>query len=129
MIKKEEKQERTAIEEEEDEVENDEIMINENMDINNYNIYFYLLEKNKKDILIEICISLSNKLEKYETINLLNIPVKSEDDYILNLLSNYDFNNYQQPLSDSEIRKFQDNEMKELDKFEEERERIEKEQQ
>ena len=92
--KEKEKQERTAIEEEEDEVESDEIMINENMDINNYNIYFSLLEKNKKDILIEICISLSNKLEKYETINLLNIPIKSEDDYILNLLSNYDINKY-----------------------------------
>ena len=49
------------------------------------------------------------------------------NEQIMPSYSNYDFNNYQQPLSDSEIRKFQDNEMKELEKFEEERERIEKE--
>jgi len=49
------------------------------------------------------------------------------NEQIMPSYSNYDFNNYQQPLSDSEIRKFQDNEMKELEKFEEEREKIEKE--
>ena len=49
------------------------------------------------------------------------------NEQIMPSYSNYDFNNYQQPLSDSEIRKFQDNEMKELEKFEEERERIKKE--
>ena len=55
---------------------------------NNYNINFYLLEKEKKDILMEICISLTNDIPKYETINLQKIPI-SEEDSLSNLLAIY----------------------------------------
>ena len=70
--------------------ETDEIMINADINLDEYNIYFYLIEKEKKDILMEICISLSNKLPKYESIFLHNIQAISEDIYISNLLSSYD---------------------------------------
>ena len=62
--------------------------------IDNYNIYFYLLEKDKKDILMEICISLSNNLQKYESIFILNIPIISEENFLSNILSKYDMNKY-----------------------------------
>ena len=75
------------------EKENDKnIIMNNNEDMNNYNINFYLLEKNKKDILIEICISMTNNLNKYKSIYLQNIPFTSEDDYVFNILSEYNIN-------------------------------------
>ena len=80
------------------EEEIDENIINKDMkieiDINEYNIYFYLLEKKNKDILMEICIYLSNKLQKYESIDLEKISMESEENLIMNILSNYDLNKY-----------------------------------
>ena len=72
----------------------DEIMIDANKNMDQYNIYFYLLEKTKKDILMEICISLSNKLPKYESIFLHNIQFISEDSFVSNLFSSYDMSKY-----------------------------------
>ena len=69
-----------------------ETKVKENID--NYNIYFYLLEKDKKDILMELCISLSNRLKKYESIFLKNIPIKSEENHLLSILSSLDMNKY-----------------------------------
>ena len=74
--------------------ETDEIMVNMDKELNKYNLYFYLLEKDKKDVLMEICISLSKKLPKYESIFLHNIPLISEDNFILKVLSNYDLTKY-----------------------------------
>ena len=74
--------------------ETDEIMIDANKNMDQYNIYFYLLEKTKKDILMEICISLSNKLPKYESIFLHNIQFISEDSFVSNLFSSYDMSKY-----------------------------------
>ena len=64
-----------------------------NNNIDNYNIHFYLLEKKKKDILMEICISLINNLPKYESIFLHNINV-SENNLVSNLVSSYDKKSY-----------------------------------
>ena len=64
---------------------------NNNIKLNNndYSIHFYLLEKLKKDILMEICVSLVNDLTKYESIFLQKISI-SEKDSISNLISLYD---------------------------------------
>ena len=56
-------------------------------------IKFYFLEKEKKDILMEICISLVYKLPKYESIYLQNIDI-SNDDSISKLLSSYNKKNH-----------------------------------
>ena len=77
--------------EKENDNDND-IIMNNIEDINNYNINFYLLEKNKKDILIEICISMTNNLNTYKSIYLQNIPISSEDDFVINILSKYNIN-------------------------------------
>ena len=83
------------IEKDEKKVENDKDIIMNNLeDINDYEINFYLLEKNKKDILIEICISMTNNLNKYESIYLQNIPIVSEEDYVINILSQYNLNKH-----------------------------------
>ena len=60
---------------------------------NDYKIKFYILEKEKKDILMEICLSLVNKLPKYESIYLKNIDI-SNDDSISKLLSSYNKKNH-----------------------------------
>ena len=71
---------------------NDNNIIKNNIeDINNYVINFYLLEKDKKDILIEICISISNNI-KYKNAYLENIPIITENDFVLNLFSKYNIN-------------------------------------
>ena len=62
---------------------------NFNNNINNYSIHFYLLEKEKKDILMEICVSLINNLPKYESIYLHKVNI-SEDNLVSNLISSYD---------------------------------------
>ena len=54
-----------------------------------YNIYFYLLEKEKKDILIEMCISFVNKISSYDSLYIQKIDI-SDDKNISNLFSHYD---------------------------------------
>ena len=71
-----------------DEEDNDDKISN-----NNYTIHFYLLEKQKKDILMEICVSLVNRLPKYKTIFLQKIFI-SEEDPITNLISKYNKNTH-----------------------------------
>ena len=60
-------------------------------DIKEYYIHFYLLEKEKKDILMEICISYVNELPKYENIYLKKLNL-TEVDSITKLLSEYNKN-------------------------------------
>ena len=55
---------------------------------NEYKIHFYILEKAKKDILMEICISYINNLPKYDSIY-LNKLLLEEIDSISKLLSLY----------------------------------------
>ena len=85
--KKENKKENKEYNKEENKEDNKEDSKDEIQD-NNYKIYFYLLSKEKKDILMEICVSLINNLPKYESIYLENITL-SENDSISNLLSRY----------------------------------------
>ena len=54
-----------------------------------YNIYFYLLEKEKKDILIEMCISFVNEISSYDSLYIQKIDI-SDDKNISNLFSLYD---------------------------------------
>ena len=54
-------------------------------DNNKYNINLYLLEKEKKDILIEMCLSLVNGISQYESLDINNINI-SDDDNITKLL-------------------------------------------
>ena len=99
LIKKEkeekEKKEKKGNKDKDENKENKKIEINinnkkkeEEEKDNNYNINFYILEKEKNDILMEICISLANGIPKYETINLQKISI-SEEDSLSNLLSLY----------------------------------------
>ena len=68
-------------------IESNELEINQiqnnNMnsdEINNkYNIYFYKLEKDKKDILIEMCISLVNNISHYNSLYIKNINISDND--------------------------------------------------
>ena len=62
-----------------------------NSDNNNeeLNLHFYILEKEKKDILLEICISYINYIPKYESIYLTKLSLE-ETDPISKLLSLYD---------------------------------------
>ena len=55
-------------------------------DNNKYNIHLYLLEKEKKDILIEMCLSLVNGISQYESLYIKNITISDEDN-ITKLLS------------------------------------------
>ena len=90
---KEETKEENKIEENKEETEKKEGNENNNK-VKTYEnkIKFYILEKEKKDILMEICISLVYKLPKYESIYLKNIDI-SNDDSISKLLSSYDKKN------------------------------------
>ena len=90
-IKKEKKEE----EDEEKKTQEEENQEEENNKINSkeYNIHFYLLEKSKRDVLMEICVSLVNDLPKYESVYLQKIDI-SENDSITNLISIYDKGKY-----------------------------------
>jgi len=57
--------------------------------IEKYNIYFYLLEKEKKDILIEMCISFVNEISSYDSLYIQKIDISDEEN-ISNLFSHYD---------------------------------------
>ena len=54
-----------------------------------YNIYFYLLEKEKKDILIEMCISFVNEISSYDSLYIQKINISDEEN-ISKLFSYYD---------------------------------------
>ena len=69
--------------EKEKETDNNKVLYENN---NKYKIYFYLLEKEKKDILIEMCISFVNEIIEYESLYLKNINI-SDNDNITELLS------------------------------------------
>ena len=81
--KEKEKKEENNIEEKKEEIQED-----DQDKSKGYEIRFYILEKEKKDILMEICVSFLNKLPKYESIYLKNIEI-SNDDSISKLLSSY----------------------------------------
>ena len=55
-------------------------------DNNKYNIQLYILEKEKKDILIEMCLSLVNGISQYKSLDINNINISNEDN-ITKLLS------------------------------------------
>ena len=61
---------------------------NEDTNNNKYNIYFYLLEKDKKNILIEMCISYVNKIPLYDSLYIKNLQFSDSDD-ITKLLSSF----------------------------------------
>ena len=64
--------------------DNNDKILNEKNNI--YNIYFYLLEKDNKDILIEMCISFVNGITQYDSLFLKSIKI-SDNDNISDLLS------------------------------------------
>ena len=66
---------------------------NEDSENNKYNIYFYLLEKDKKDILIEMCISYANEIPLYDSLYIKNLQF-SDSDNITKLLSSYNKEKY-----------------------------------
>ena len=53
---------------------------------NKYNIHFYILEKENKDILIEMCISFVNGISQYESLYIKNIEL-SDNENITQLLA------------------------------------------
>ena len=65
--------------------------ITENND--KYNLYFYLLEKDKRNILIEMCLSFVNEISKYDSLYIKKINIQDNEN-ITNLLSFFDKKKY-----------------------------------
>ena len=65
---------------------NEENNVINNLDNKKYNIYFYILDKENKNILIEMCISYVNNIPSFDCLHLKNIQI-SDDENISKLFS------------------------------------------
>jgi hypothetical protein len=65
---------------------NEENNVINNLDNKKYNIHFYILDKENKNILIEMCISYANNIPSFDCLHLKNIQI-SDDENISKLFS------------------------------------------